>query len=362
MIEVLLEELAASGYQTNVSAEHSSSIFSEAVEDRPARFLIGATIVEARLNTHGSIGGSSTKSVILVKWEIFDSQSREVILLGYTVGSDKQKEITSTANVESFRKSFRALLAIENFNAILHRASSSNTASFTSSSQQNDSKKIEALAAASNKLDSRQIVGQVLPSVVAIESSLGRGTGFFISKAGLMLTNAHVVGSDYAVELQLYDQSVGRARVLQTNKQIDIALLQLESSKDPVVPVAICYADQVRVGEDILVIGNPIGLKNSVTRGIVSAIRTNNSSDLVQIDATVNPGNSGGPLINQYGSVIGIVSSKIIQQGIEGLGFAIPIGEALFRFGIQVIPPAEGNSCGGSGVQATFVGNGSVGS
>lgn len=92
----------------------------------------------------------------------------------------------------------------------------------------------------------------------------------------------------------------------------------------------------VHVGEETVVIGNPLGFEYSVTKGIVSAVRDDGNTKLVQIDAAVNPGNSGGPLINEFGSVVGIVSSKISLQGIEGLGFAIPIGEAVDKLDISI--------------------------
>jgi serine protease Do len=117
----------------------------------------------------------------------------------------------------------------------------------------------------------------------------------------------------------------------------------LESDISAVSGLPICHTDVVRVGQSVVAIGNPLSFSNSVTQGIVSGFRRNSSRSLIQTDTAVNPGNSGGPLLNREGAVIGIVTEKIASEGIEGLGFALPIGEVLQRLNVSIDLPTNSN-------------------
>ena len=97
-----------------------------------------------------------------------------------------------------------------------------------------------------------------------------------------------------------------------------------------------CTRKTATVGEDIIVIGNPLGLQATTTRGIISGIRNEDGSTMLQIDAPVNPGNSGGPIVNYNGEVLGIVTAKMVALGVEGIGFGISLASALESLGIKV--------------------------
>lgn len=160
----------------------------------------------------------------------------------------------------------------------------------------------------------------------------GMGSGFIISPDGVVLTNAHVVENASVVVVRLTDKREFRAKVVGTDEGSDIAVLKIDADDLPYVPLGDPRA--VKVGEWVLAIGSPYGFENTVTAGIVSAKSRSLSSDsyvpFLQTDVAVNPGNSGGPLFNLRGEVIGI-NSQIYSTtgGFMGLSFAIPIDMAV---------------------------------
>jgi Trypsin-like peptidase domain len=204
---------------------------------------------------------------------------------------------------------------------------------------------VEALPEGANI---QKIVSYSTPSVVKIENNSGSGTGFIISETGLILTNKHVVSGDKSATVTLYDGTKIEAKILKKDKVADIALLKIDVSSSKMKALPVCYAQYPSVGEEVVVIGNPLSLNTTVTRGIVSGLRQDENQSLIQTDAPVNPGNSGGPLLNQRGEVLGIVSAKMSGMGIEGLGFAIPISQVVDNLGIQLdIPQNQAlNHCG----------------
>ncbi len=165
--------------------------------------------------------------------------------------------------------------------------------------------------------------------------SLGRGTGFIISESGEILTNNHVIQGAVALQVQLDDGRRYGASVLGRDDRLDVALLRLKAPGVRLVPARLGDSDRAEVGDWVLAIGNPYGLSQTVTTGIVSAIgRTGsevhlgpgNFGNLLQTDASINPGNSGGPLVNLAGEVVGI--NVAVHRQAQGVGFAIPINMA----------------------------------
>jgi Do/DeqQ family serine protease len=160
----------------------------------------------------------------------------------------------------------------------------------------------------------------------------GTGSGFIIGADGKILTNAHVVDGADKVQVILKDGRKFQGKVLGKDELTDVAVVQIQANNLPAVKLG--NSDQLQPGEWAIAIGNPLGLDNTVTTGIVSA--TGRSSNLIgaedkrvsyiQTDAAINPGNSGGPLLNARGEVIGM--NTAIIQGAQGLGFAIPINTA----------------------------------
>ncbi|MDQ3731479.1 MAG: DegQ family serine endoprotease, partial [Pseudomonadota bacterium] len=158
------------------------------------------------------------------------------------------------------------------------------------------------------------------------------GSGFILSEDGYILTNAHVIGNADEITVKLIDGRELDAEVVGQDRVTDVALLKVQAKGLPVVPIG--DADQARVGDCVVAIGSPFGFENTVTAGIISAKRRSLPGDtyvpFLQTDVALNPGNSGGPLFNMQGQVIGI-NSQIYSQtgGYMGLSFAIPIQLAI---------------------------------
>jgi serine protease Do len=156
------------------------------------------------------------------------------------------------------------------------------------------------------------------------------GSGFIVDTQGHVVTNAHVIDGADTVKVKLADDHEYRAKVVGKDDRLDVAVLQLEGAPHDLPVAALGASDALRVGEYVVAIGNPFGLGNTVTMGIVSAkgrtIGAGPYDDFIQTDASINPGNSGGPLFNLRGQVVGI-NTAINPQG-KGIGFAIPIDAA----------------------------------
>lgn len=157
----------------------------------------------------------------------------------------------------------------------------------------------------------------------------GQGSGFIVDPAGYVVTNHHVVGRADGVKVELADGRVLDAKVVGSDPQTDIALLKVEAGSAPLPFVRFGDSDAARVGEWVLAMGNPFGLEGTATTGIVSArgrqIGAGPYDDFLQTDAAVNPGNSGGPLFNTQGEVIGVNTAIFSPSGASaGIGFAVP--------------------------------------
>ena len=188
---------------------------------------------------------------------------------------------------------------------------------------------------------------KVIPAVVNITSTAvsfdffygpvpqqGQGSGFIIDSDGHILTNYHVIAGARQVEVTLSNKKKYRAAVVGYDKPRDLAVVQIPAKN--LTPVTLGDSKTLDVGQKVYAIGNPFGLNGTMTRGIISSIRSirgpegNAIDEAIQTDASINPGNSGGPLLNSHGEVIGI-NSMILTGGVEqsaGVGFAIPINSA----------------------------------
>ncbi|MDE6426924.1 MAG: trypsin-like peptidase domain-containing protein [Ruminococcus sp.] len=238
-------------------------------------------------------------------------------------------------------------------------------------------------------LTTEEVVQKVLPSVVGIESQFtvtsnnngyyygfgmpststatGTGTGVVITEDGYIVTNAHVIyDSEYGaglsenITVHMNDDSSYDAEVIGYDTDCDLAVLKIDASG--LTAAEFGDSDSLMLGESVIAIGNPLGfdLMNTVTSGIVSGLNRNitindKAMNLIQTDTAINSGNSGGPLINKYGQVIGINSSKMSasygEASIEGIGFAIPSNETakiiddLMSYGYVTGKPQLGISC-----------------
>ena len=173
------------------------------------------------------------------------------------------------------------------------------------------------------------IVDRVNPSVILVITPSGSGSGFIVRSDGFAITSAHVVRDYGHVVVRLHDQSEYSARVVERNDGLDVAYLDMEDIYNlPAITVG--DSDRLRLGEDVLAIGYPLAQSAADTAIITRGILSSRKAELLQIDAALNPGNSGGPLLNSAGCVVGI-NTMVLRQAkgidIEGFGFAVPIND-----------------------------------
>ena len=200
---------------------------------------------------------------------------------------------------------------------------------------------------ASTTLSVGQIAKAVTPSVVEVAAAqtttgspfpggqngaTAQGTGFVFDSKGNVVTNEHVVSGSTSVSVKLSDGSTHKATVVGTDPSTDLAVLHIDASSSKLAPLSLADSSKVAVGDGVVAIGNPFGLDGTVTTGIVSALNReivapDNTpiEDAIQTDAAINHGNSGGPLLDLRGSVIGITSQiESDSGGNDGVGFAVP--------------------------------------
>ena len=186
------------------------------------------------------------------------------------------------------------------------------------------------------------VVEQVMPAVVGVSSrfdvsgfggqqfgQIESATGVVISADGYIVTNHHVIENAQEIRVIMPDKGIFEAELIGSDPMTDLALLQID--KNDLTYISLADSGQSRVGETVLAIGNPLGLQQTVTAGIISAVErqvmipgTEYAYTFIQTDAVVNPGNSGGPLVNLEGEIVGINTAKIAMAGVEGIGFSVP--------------------------------------
>ena len=193
----------------------------------------------------------------------------------------------------------------------------------------------------------QQVYASIQPSVVYIETEQavagkdegGSGTGIVLDQQGDILTSLHVVQGANTINVMFPDGNTGAATIANQEPEKDIAVLRVQASPQDLVPATLGDPNSLQVGDEAIVVGNPFGLVDSTSDGVISGLNRSFKlpntgkavGGLIQFDAAVNPGNSGGPLLNRYGEVVGIVTAlanPTDQKVFIGIGFAVPIDVA----------------------------------
>ena len=190
---------------------------------------------------------------------------------------------------------------------------------------------------ATARITTAEAVKRYAPAVVLVKTAAGLGSGFFINEEGYLLTNFHVMAGEKHISVTqfLLEGKILR-RVLHKEVEIvavapfhDLALLRIKEFDTKITPVIFAPEENIEIGEPVFAIGNPMGLERTVTEGVLSQTHRNFGGTLyLQVDASVNPGNSGGPLFNARGQVIGVINMGAASM--EGLNFAIPARHAKY--------------------------------
>ena len=189
------------------------------------------------------------------------------------------------------------------------------------------------------------LVNTVSPSVVSVDTEMvsrnrytqritqGAGSGWVIDESGIIVTNYHVIEGAKTISIEMKDGKTYTPVSIKSDPLMDLAIMRINAGKLPALKIG--DASALKVGDWVVVVGNPLGMGISVKHGIVSrlgvsiSVGTENYSNLIETDAPINPGNSGGPVTNLAGEVIGIASLKLETAGVEGMGYAISMIDAL---------------------------------
>jgi S1-C subfamily serine protease len=303
------EELKNNGY-TVLGMEVNTLLFGEDPSAK-ARYMIGATITEVKYNTYAPLAGNFSETRLEVEWQLFDSLQKEILFKSKTRGYGKQPGVSSGASFVAFRKALTNLMANKDFVKLVSKKDENNTVLSLPKETEN-----------------------VLEGVVTIQVGSSIASGVIISDDGYILTAAHVVSDVQEVVVNLKSGLTLDAAVVRNDNPQDIALLKIPGKGHQCLPLAL---NQIpAIGSDIFAIGTPFSkeLSLSISKGIVSGHRIWNDFPYIQTDASLSPGNSGGPLVNRNGEVVGIVSWKILAPGFEGLSFGIPLQAIEQRLGI----------------------------
>ncbi len=219
-------------------------------------------------------------------------------------------------SVESLKKDFNSQFIALNTNL----NTLSDAVNLVSSAQTSLKDELSSLKAETSA-DFSGIIEQEIKGIVSIKTDVAQGSGFIITNDGYIITNAHVLVGAHIAKIYTYDNKVYTADFIGYNGDMDIALLKIDGSFNE---LEFGDSENVKIGEKVLALGNPLGLSFTATEGIISAIHREGINGLpyyFQTDVSLNPGNSGGPLINTDGEVIGVNNFKV--AGAEGIGFAL---------------------------------------
>ncbi len=264
--------------------------------------------------------------------QIAKSQRTIVILFGMIVG------------IAAFIALFGIIFDIINSDKVIDKIGKQNQVVIYQTTKPEGANDLENFKDENGKYTPEGAAALVKPSIVKIytyadyagysaKKAIGTGSGIVLNKDGYIVTNAHVLEAEGYHKIETMDGSFYDAKVVGRDTKTDIAVIKVNAPD--LVPAVLGNSDEAIVGETVIAIGNPANLAGTVTDGIISAVDRDIRSDssgfemkCLQTNAEISPGNSGGALVNMYGQVIGITSSKYYSNDIEGLGFAITINEA----------------------------------
>jgi serine protease Do len=351
--EVFYDTMKSAGY--NVVGD-PQRLF-EHGEDRHARYAIGARLVDLKgnfcqeVNVWRQIATRRIKGEFYAKveWEVYDVSARRLAKTFVSEGFGRQTtpayEGAQQALQYAFGSAAANLGADPEFLAFLSADSPAVTEARASKAKDTDAE-FALFGPKPSAKSMHDAIDVVLDGVVTVRQSTGHGSGFFISRDGYGVTNAHVVGEAETVTLRLRSGIEIEAKVLRRDKSRDVALF-----KAPIQvlrPLAVTPEARVARLDEVYAVGTPLdlGLESTVTRGVVSALRKVEERgrwfDYIQADVAISPGNSGGPLIDAKANVIGLtVSAYLFNGGTTGLNNFIPIGDGLKALHVTVTPEAR---------------------
>lgn len=300
-------------------------------ESHQATYQIGATLRDLRYNTFGALAGDRAEAWVKVEWQVYNALQEQVIFADTTTGSAEHGDAgTGVAAVkEAFRGALKNLMANREFVSLVSAPGDSLRLGEVTAPERD----MEACsdAVASSLPEQSEAAFRAAP-LVRVGSS--HASGVVISPEGYLLTAAHVVSGVDRATVRFSSGLELDAKVIEVDSPQDVALLKLPGSGHACLSIA---EGAAAVGTDVFAIGAPASedLSFSVSRGVVSGHRNLEGYSFLQTDASLNPGNSGGPLVNGQAEVVGIVSFKVAGQVFEGLGFGVSPAAVKERLGLR---------------------------
>lgn len=321
------------------------NLFADFSNERP-EFIVGAKIIQVgqnRILSHdwfwsGMYISLQFQSYLKIEWQVFSVQKREVVFKTTTEGcstlSDSFKCYGFAMELATYVEGLEGAIsqAIENF------ARNAEFRNLICSSQINNESEPKSTAVfyiskiENYKYPLSNQSNQIRSAIVTVTTATGHGSGFFISEKGYVLTNSHVVGKNAIVRVKLPTGREYLADVVATDPKRDVALLKTENEGMEYLPI---NERSVNIGDEVYAIGSPLDetLSTTLSKGIVSAFRKEGDLEFIQSDVNVLPGNSGGPLLDSNGNVVGICVSGI-GPGLD-LNFFIPVREAIDALNVK---------------------------
>lgn len=304
-------------------------------------FRLGVVVNEMNSELCYAIGTTKAEGWVLLKltWALFSERQQKVVFQRATEGLGTSTDKILDLHERAIRASLHNFLAAPEFSEALAASlvgpNTSPSAMPASAPVAQGGEAILLKAPPSLDGGVQKNQSRMVNAVVKIETGIGFGSGFFIDKAGHLLTNAHVVeGAKYA-RLTLKNGDKVVAEVIKVNAMGDVALLKAANPAEDTLSVSTSGSPDV--GSDVYAIGSPSGLNHTLTKGVLSANRTIQGYRFLQSDAAITFGSSGGPLLDADGRVIGI-AVRALNGGVNGLNFFIPIGEALKDLNVNLLP------------------------
>jgi S1-C subfamily serine protease len=339
LIRPLRDEFSRAGYADPIGQR---GLFEEEADQGRVDYQLGAMVEEISVSYCSNGAGTATRIDgrirVKVRWQLFDPAARRIMITktteGFyqTTGSEQMRE--SEFFDRAYRQTVRAVLADQKFyDVAIDNTSAPETAGGASArTPAATTVALKRVPPFTGSLSNNMT--NVRAAVVTIAQAGGTGSGFFIGEDGYVVTNSHVVAGNRFVRVKL---ATGRELVGEVVKQDvgrDVALIKTEGNRFVALPVS---PGEGNVGGEVTAIGSPLGeaLSGTVTRGIISAYRVIDGKRYIQSDVSILPGNSGGPLLDGNGRVIGIAVAKL--PGAEGrVNFFVPIQEALDKLELRI--------------------------
>ena len=339
-------ELEQAGYPVPVVSdsvfEEKKGTGSETAANAPLQ--VGVFIKDIALNMCSKGINEWTGGVYLkLHWQVFAPELQKVVFELTTEGSFKTTDVPlkgspSVLTAGAFTVAARNFLAAPGFLKAVTTSAGVDGAAGTvvsnASANNTDTLKIDGATGTGEPL--AQKITQLRSGVATVFGDIGSGTGFFIGNNGVLLTNQHVVGKAKFVKVRLTTGRELVGEVIRSDPARDVALIKTEQIGVP--PLAVRTMDAV-IGEEVFALGSPLGdsFNSTLTKGVLSGVRDLDNHPYLQSDVAILPGNSGGPLLDKSGQVIGMTVMGLGAKGMAGMNFFVPIVDALAKLGVQIV-------------------------